>query len=250
MSTVNVGDAVVHVRLGGRGLPLVFVHGSGADHTLWNQQHSALERSYAVASLDLNGHGQSPQRAGEGLATYTEDVLAVMTGLQEPVFLLGHSLGGAIALNVALQKPRNLRAIGLIGTGAKLRVHPQILSLTATDFDSAIEFLLQWEFRGDTPAELRQWRRDQLRRNGQRALERDFATCDNFNVMDRLHEIEVPALVVCGRDDKLTPVKYSQYLKNQLPEAQFQIIEGAGHNVMLEQAKALNEAIDEFARAL
>ncbi len=250
MPTVNVGDTAVHVRLGGRGLPLVFVHGSGADHTLWNHQHAALEKSYAVASLDLNGHSQSPQREGEGLVTYTEDVLAVMADLEEPVFLLGHSLGGAIALNVALQKPRNLRAIGLIGTGAKLRVHPEILSLAATDFDSAIEFLLPWEFRDDAPEGLRQWRREQMRRNGQRALQRDFATCDGFNVMDRLSEIKVPALVVCGRDDKLTPVKYSQYLKDQLPEAQCKIIEGAGHNVMLEQPKALNDAIHEFAREL
>jgi pimeloyl-ACP methyl ester carboxylesterase len=250
MPTVNTGSVNIYYQQEGRGEALLFVHGSGADHTLWSQQHQALKNEYRVASLDLNGHGQSPRREGAGLATYTEDVLAVMEALQGPIVLLGHSLGGAVALNIALRQPKNLRAVGLIGTGAKLRVHPQILAAIATDFPSAIELLLNWEFREGTPQELREQRRAQMARNGQASLHRDFTTCDGFNVMDRLGEIRVPALIVCGRDDKLTPVKYSQYLKDQLREVRFEVIEAAGHNVMIEQPDALNRVIREFAREL
>jgi len=153
-------------------------------------------------------------------------------------------------LKIALRQPKNLRAIGLIGTGAKLRVHPQILATITTDFQSAIELLLDWEFRKDVPEELQEWRRAQMSRNGQAALHRDFTACDSFHVMDRLGEIRVPALTVCGRDDKLTPVKYSQYLKDHLREARFEVIAEAGHNVMVEQPEALNRVIREFAQEL
>jgi pimeloyl-ACP methyl ester carboxylesterase len=173
-----------------------------------------------------------------------------MEALGQPVFLLGHSLGGAIALRLALQKPKSLRAIGLIGTGAKLRVHPQILSTIATDFEAAIELLVAWEFQQGVPEELRQARREQIKSNGQAALLRDFTACHGFNVMDRLSEISVPALVVCGRDDKLTPVKYSQYLKDQIREAQLEIVDSSGHNVMLEQPEALSHLIRRFASKL
>lgn len=250
MAIARVGNVEVHFQSEGQGHPLLFVHGSGADHTLWRHQHQELRREYLVASLDLNGHGRSPRREGDGLTTYTEDVLAVMAEEKQPVFLLGHSLGGAIVLNTALQKPSNLRAIGLLGTGAKLRVQPQILSAIATDFEAAIELLVGWEFRAEAPEGLRQWGREQMRRNGQAVLLRDFTTCDEFNVMERLLEIKVPALVICGRDDKFTPVKYSQYLTNQLREARLEVIEGAGHNVMLEQPEACSRAIRDFAREL
>lgn len=250
MPTANVGGIEVYFQWGGRGQPLLFVHGSGADQTLWKHQHQALEGSHSVASLDLNGHGKSPRREGDGLTTYIQDTLAVMEALKEPVFLLGHSLGGAIVMSIALHKPKNLKAIGLIGTGAKLRVHPQILSKVATDFKDAVNVLLEWEFSQHAPMALHEWRREQILRNGQAALHRDLTTCDAFSAMDRLGEIDVPALVVCGRDDKLTPVKYSQYLKDQLRETRLEIMDGAGHDVMLEQPEALNHAIQEFAREL
>lgn len=250
MLTARVGSTEVYFQSEGQGHALLFVHGSGADHTLWRHQQQELHHEHFVVSLDLNGHGRSPRREGGGLTVYTEDVLAVMAVIEQPVFLLGHSLGGAIALNTALQKPKNLRAIGLLGTGAKLRVQPQILSTIATDFEAAIELLVRWEFRAEAPEGLLQWRSEQMRRNGQAVLLRDFTTCDEFNVMERLREIDVPALVICGQDDKLTPVKYSQYLKDQLHEARLEVIEGAGHNMMLEQPEALNRAIRDFAREL
>lgn len=249
MPIVKVNHAEIYFQLVGRGRPLLFVHGSGADHTLWGNQFQALKDDHTVAALDLNGHGRSQTREGDGLKVYTEDVQAVMEALKEPVFLLGHSLGGAIVLNVALQRPKNLRAIGLIGTGAKLRVHPQILSLVESDFTGAIELILSWAFKRP-PQEIYQKAREQMMRNGQEALKRDLLTCDAFNVMDRLSLIEVPALVICGRNDKLTPVKYSEYLRDNLRQARLEIIEGAGHMVMLEQPEELNRVILKFTREL
>jgi pimeloyl-ACP methyl ester carboxylesterase len=256
MPTVRVDDSEVYHAQAGEGPSLLFIHGSGGDHTLWGHQLSALRDRFTVAALDLNGHGRSPWREGanNALKLYTQDVLAVLNALAqetgEGVVLLGHSLGGAVALSVALQHPSNLRALGLIGTGAKLRVHPDILHLIDEDFEKAVDFILQWAFAPNPPAKLYERAKEQMLRNGQRALRRDFHACNAFDVMNRLGEIAVPTLVTVGREDRLTPVKYSEYLQQHIPGAILEVIEGAGHMVMLERPEALNDVIRRFMRAL
>jgi pimeloyl-ACP methyl ester carboxylesterase len=249
--TVRVQQTELYYAQAGQGQPaLLFVHGAGGDHTIWGEQLRELAPNFSVAALDLNGHGRSPAREGEGFQTYTEDVLAVLEALAMPTVVVGHSMGGAIALMVALQRPKNLVGLGLVGTGAKLRVHPQILELCQTDFERAIDFIVQWAFAEQSPPELRERACAQMRRNGAQALLRDFSSCNTFDVMARLSEIALPTLILCGRDDKLTPVKYSEYLQQNIPTAQLKIIEGAGHMVMLEQPKAVTQALREFCARL
>ena len=78
----------------------------------------------------------------------------------------------------------------------------------------------------------------------------DFKTCDEFNVTDRIGQIDLPALVVCGKDDTLTPPKYSEFLAEKIPSARLHLIERAGHMVMVEQPRLVGEAIREFAGTL
>jgi pimeloyl-ACP methyl ester carboxylesterase len=249
--TVRVQQTELYYAQAGQGQPaLLFIHGAGGDHTIWGEQLRELAPNFSVAALDLNGHGRSPAREGEVFQTYTEDVLAVLEALAMPTVVVGHSMGGAIALMVALQRPKNLVGLGLVGTGAKLRVHPQILELCQTDFERAIDFIVQWAFAEQSPPELRERACAQMRRNGAQALLRDFSSCNTFDVMARLSEIALPTLILCGRDDKLTPVKYSEYLQQNIPTAQLKIIEGAGHMVMLEQPKAVTQALREFCARL
>jgi len=249
--TVRVHQTELYYARAGQGQPaLLFIHGAGGDHTIWGEQLRELAQDFSVVALDLNGHGRSPAREGDGFQTYTEDVLAVLNALAMPMVIVGHSMGGAIALTVALQRPKNLVGLGLVGTGARLKVHPQILELCQTDFERAIDFIVQWAFADQSPRELRERARQQMRRNGADALFRDFSGCNTFDVMARLSEITLPTLILCGRDDKLTPVKYSEYLQQNIPNAQLKIIEGAGHMVMLEQPQAITQALREFCARL
>jgi len=234
----------------GSGKPLLFVHGSGADHMIWGHQLKGLSDEFRVVALDLNGHLKSAYREGDGLKTYSQDVLDVMADIGEPVLLLGHSLGGAVALNVALEHPQKLYALGLIGTGARLKVLPELLEMIENDFERACDMILEWEFHTTPPDEIMSAAREQIINNGQQALSRDFNTCNAFDVSSRLAEITLPTLVVCGREDKLTPVKYSEYFLNNIETASLEIIEQAGHNVMLERPDALNGAIRNYVQAL
>lgn len=251
MPTVKVHQTELYFAQAGQGKPaLLFVHGAGGDHTLWGQQLRELSKNFSVAALDLNGHGRSPARAGDGLTLYVEDVLAVLEALALPTVVIGHSMGGAIALTAALQRLRNLRGLGLVGTGARLKVHPQILELCQTNFEEAIELVVSWAFAEGASAELVQKAREQMRRNGPAALYRDFLSCSTFDVMSRLSEIPVPTIVICGREDKLTPLKYSEYLQKNIPNAQLHVIERAGHMVMLEQPEVVTTALKEFCMSL
>jgi len=165
MPTLRVDDAEVYYARTGSGEgegtkpPLLFVHGSGGDHTVWGHQLDALKGEFVVAALDLNGHGRSPWRDGpDALALYAQDALSVLNALAQEtgrdVVLMGHSLGGAVALTVALQKPTHLKALGLIGTGAKLKVHPDILRLIDEDFEGAVDLILRWAFAPEPAPEL------------------------------------------------------------------------------------------------
>jgi pimeloyl-ACP methyl ester carboxylesterase len=66
--------------------------------------------------------------------------------------------------------------------------------------------------------------------------------------MDHVHEIALPTLILCGEEDRMTPLKYSEYLRDRIPGARLVVIPRAGHMVMLEQPRAVNEAIAEFLR--
>ena len=253
MPTIEVDHGKLYFALSGRGgQEILLVHGSGGDHTVWSYQVKGLREGFSVAALDLNGHGRSTFREGDGLTTYTEDVLAVLERLSPKALLVGHSLGGALALNVALRHPEMIGGISLVGTGARLRVLPEILELVEVeeDFDRVIELILEWAFSDTSQPELVTKAREQMRANGQRALRRDLLTCDGFDVMGKLNQIEVPALIICGREDRLTPVKYAEYLRDRIPNATLKVIEGAGHMVMLERPAELNRAIEDFLRTL
>lgn len=247
MPTVEVDGQPVHYAKIGSGPALLFVHGSGGDHTVWGHQLQDLKDRFTVAALDLNGHGKSAHRDGDATATYVADVQAVVDHLDGPTIVLGHSLGGAVAQTLALQRPSNLRGIGLIGTGGKLRVHPDLLATIDRDLDEAAEVLAQWLFSEDVSDELREKARTQMSANGQSTLARDFRACDAFDVMDRLGEIDVPTLVVVGEGDRMTPVKYSEHLREAIPNAYLEVIDGAGHMVMLDRPDALNDAVAKFA---
>ncbi len=251
MPTIKVSHSELYCARAGQGRPaLLFIHGAGGDHTIWGEQLRELAQDFSVIALDLNGHGRSPAREGDGLQTYVEDVLAVLHAVSEPTVVIGHSMGGAIALTVALQRLKNLLGLGLVGTGAKLKVHPQILELCQSDFEKAVELVVSWAFSEQADPLLKDRSREQMLRNGQAALSRDFLSCSTFDVMSRLSEISVPTVVICGSEDKLTPVKYSEYLHKNIPNAQLRVIERAGHMVMLEQPHAVNSALREFCTRL
>ena len=234
---------------GGDGPPVCFVHGSGGSRDVWSAQHRLADRNPVVA-LDLSGHGDSDDvdaRAGYAtLSAYADDVLAVLEATDSRV-LAGNSLGGAVAMQLLIERDVDLDAAILAGTGARLGVLEDLLDWLANDFDRAIEFLHGPDrLFHDPDPELSEESTEQLRETGQAVTHRDFLTCHRFDVRDDLDRIDVPALAVYGEHDQLTPPWYHEYLADEIDDAWIAAIEDAAHLAMVEQPTAFNAAVTEF----
>jgi pimeloyl-ACP methyl ester carboxylesterase len=225
---------------------LVFIHGAGGSHLHWPPQLRRLAGANTYA-LDLPGHGQSEGQGRTSISAYADFVAAFLETLgPAKVILVGHSMGGATALDFALRYPERLAGLGLVGSGARLRVAPAILNGIRQDFEATVRLICDYAFSLDTPEQLKREGHRQMGQTHPDVLYGDFAACDAFDVIDRLGEIRCPTLAICGTADRLTPPKYSTYLRDNIPAAQLALIEGAGHMVMLEQPEAVSQAIVDF----
>lgn len=224
--------------------PLVFVHGAGGSHLEWNGQFAAFTDVANTIALDLPGHGRS---TGAGCATILDYAIAVREFLDalniECAVIAGISMGGAIAQMLALEFPERVAGLVLVGTGAKLRVAPQFLEGLKNDFENTARVLVENFYSRDAPALLQEKSFQQLRETGSVVTSNDFSACDAFDVCARISSITAPTLVVCGRDDKMTPVKYSEFLAQNISHTRLVVLENAGHMVMLEQPDAFNAAL-------
>jgi pimeloyl-ACP methyl ester carboxylesterase len=225
---------------------LVLIHGAGGSRLSWPAPLRRMPHT-AVYALDLPGHGRSPPPGRTAVDAYADDVQAFMATLElDDVVLVGHSMGGAIAQTLGLRGLPQLRGLVLIGTGARLRVTEEILDQILTDFESAVVTVTWYAWPPQAPQVLRAKGREMLVQIDPKVLHGDYVACDNFDVMDKLNDIEVPTLVMTGTADQLTPVKYGRYLAHHIPQAQFVPIEGGGHMVALEQPDEVAAAVTAF----
>ena len=235
----------------GDGPGVLYIHGAGGTHQVWTHQYTDTDTDGpTAAALDLSGHGDSDDvdvPAGpETLDAYADDVVAVCEATGATV-LCGNSMGGAIALWVALERDVTLDGLVLCDTGAKLAVAEAFSETLQADFDAAVELLHDPGTLFYDPADdLLELSKTGLRETGQAVTIRDFETCDVFDVRDRLDEIDVPALAIYGEHDPLTPPSYHEYLAEQLSACSLAELEDAAHMPMLERPSAFNERVRSF----
>jgi pimeloyl-ACP methyl ester carboxylesterase len=232
------------------GPPVVFVHGAGGTHQHWLYQVRDLPRSPTYA-VDLPGHGRSEGFGRDSVAAYGDWLIAFFdaAGLDRAV-VVGHSMGGAITQDVALRYADRIAGLGLVATGARLRVAPAILDGILVDKEAAVDLITDWAFGPEAPPEMVRLGRRQMGETQAEVLHGDFAACDAFDVRDRLGEIVAPALVLCGTKDRLTPSKYAIFMRDRIAGATLHLVEGAGHMVMVERPQAVVQALAGFLDTL
>ena len=221
-----------------------FIHGAGANPSVWHLQTVRFKDAVAV---ELPGHPN-----GSGLATVGEYASFVENKIRESGTaprVVGHSMGGAIAIELALRK-RELRALVLVGTGARLRVRPEFLAKVKENYEEAARVIASWSVSTSVDSVLvDRIARDLMSVKPEVTLG-DFMACDRFDMMDRVQEITCRTLVVCGEEDRMTPKKYSEYLHERIKNSELVMIPGAGHGVMLEKPREFNRALEAFFDSL
>ena len=233
----------------GEGPTVCYVHGAGGAHDVWVEQYGDREGPPAVA-VDLSGHGDSDDvdadAGAETLDAYADDVVAVCEATGASV-LCGNSMGGAVSLWVALERDLDVDALVLADTGAKLGVDDGFLESLDRNFESAVASLQAPDTLFHEPDDdLVEVSKRGLLETGRAVTLRDFRTCDAFDVRDRLGEIDVPALALCGEHDPMTPPRFHEYLAAELPDCEYVEIDDAAHMPMLERPDVFNDAVRSF----
>lgn len=219
----------VHVVRSGAGSPIVFLHGIGATSATWARCMALLQDRYEVVAFDLLGHGGSP--VPDDPAAYArdralDDVDDVLALLDAPAVLVGHSLGGYLALAHAATRPGVARGVVVLNTGPGFR----------------------------DPAKRDEWNarsRRNAHRFGVAPQVAEMNLQEDGVVMERLGEMEVPTLVLAGDDDRPEYAGAGQYLARKMPSCRFVSVPGGGHAMHEDShAEEVARLIDGFVRDL
>ncbi len=225
---------------------LIFIHGAGGSHLKWAKLMGKSLKGFTQLAVDLMGHGSSPGSPVEEVLAYATSIKEFLDtkGFPRPWVLAGHSMGGSIALQAALSYPDTVDGLILIGSGAKMPVNPTMLEqLAQGSFDTAF---LKIAYGRNIDPEVLSAELDNWSQVSQHQLYLDFKACNNYDVANQLGKIDIPVLILVGDQDKMTPVKSSQYLQENIKGSVIQIIPGAGHHLMLEKPDETISAISSF----
>ena len=223
---------------------LILLHGAGGNHQLWGYAIRSIKGGNVYA-LDLPGHGRSSGTGRWSIADYAAFVISFMDTLQlEGAIVAGHSMGGAIALEMVLHYPQRVSGLVLIATGARLRVMPAILNGTLSDPENTIKLICGYAYSPSAPPQLVHQGQRQMLKVAPQTIHDDFAACNAFDVTDRLTEVHCPTLVICGTEDTLTPKKYAVFLADRIAGAKLKLVHAAGHMVIIEKPDIVAAAIE------
>jgi pimeloyl-ACP methyl ester carboxylesterase len=245
----------------GQGEPLLFLNGLSGDRLYWRGQLRAFGKDYRCLAVDNRDVGQSsyatePYTIGD----LAGDVVEMLNQLGlPPAHVVGLSLGGAIAQEVALAAPERVKSLVLMDTLARaddwfrgtLRAF-ELIRRQVADTGEFFDAILPWWVspRFFDESDRVSWLRALLRQNPHpQRLEgflRQLAALTQHDAQDRLREISCPVLVLVGEDDGVAPVRYSRQLRELIPHAEFVVLPGVGHAPPLEAASLFNARLAEF----
>lgn len=233
---------------------VVLLHGAGMDHTVWRglSRHLA-NHGRQVLAPDLPGHGRS---GGPPLGTIDEMACWVRALLDErgikTTTIIGHSLGGLVALRVAAGSGGLIDNLIMIGSGAQLEVHPELQQAADVGDRRAVELILSWSFGADGrvggrtdpgTSSLVTCRR--VLENGIGVLGQDLRACSEYLAGEEdAGQIDAPCLVVSGSEDRMVRPAKSARLAGILKNARYELVLGGGHMLMVQQPDRVRRLVD------
>ena len=233
-------------------LPVILLHGTGSSHLGWPAEVRRLAGQRVIA-LDLPGHGRSGGVGLQSIGAYADKVVEFLSdlGLYYAV-LVGHSMGGAIALDIALRYPSYAAGLGLISTGAFLGIDQNLLDAFANAYTlkAALHTFQQRAFAPQTSPAVIENYLQLMRATRASVLASDWRACAKFDQRSEVSQISAPAWVIAGLEDRLTPVAYAHFLAGSLPASRLDLIANAGHLVPQEQPERVVQSLQQFLMAL
>lgn len=247
--TQLVDGTPVHYVEGGRGEPIVLLHGWGAEIASFGQLPAFLSERFRVVAVDLPGFGESPlPRRPWGTADYAGCVVGLIEKLGlGPCTLVGHSFGGQIGMYLAATRPELVRKLVLVDSAGIRGRHDLRYTLRVYAYKAARLVLslpigerCRERFLGSVRARLGS---TDYHAAASPILRATLVTIVNEDQQERLPRIKAPTLLVWGSEDKDTPVAEARIIERLIPDAGLVLFEGAGHFSYLDR-------FDQFCRVV
>jgi pimeloyl-ACP methyl ester carboxylesterase len=256
---LTVGGKEVRAGTGGRdfdpSLPaMIFLHGAGMDHSVWVLHARAFaHHGFAVLAPDLPGHGRSVGPALNSIVTLADWTAALLDAAGVTAArLIGHSMGSLVALEMAARHPEKVTALSLIATAAPMRVSDELLGAAKANDHAAIDMISLWGYGQravlggcDAPG---LW----MLGGAERLLERaqsgvlfaDLSACNDYkDALNAAAKVAVPAAVILGGRDMMTPPKGGKAVAAALTDCRLTVLEDSGHMLMSERPNEVLKAL-------
>lgn len=264
--TVTLADGMqlFSVQAGRGRPPLVFLHGLGGSQSTWQEVLPAFAERHRVCALDLPGHGASDKPSPDvvdyslpGIARMVAEALDILH--LTPAVLIGHSLGGAVALSIALERLDAVSGLVLVDSlGLGEEINPELLDRIEAEpslessrgllelffhdprhvVQSGVEDAYRQRLSPGAGEALRAVAAGSMSRNGQ-----------HTGLPARLPNVSVPALILWGGEDRVIPASHASAAADTLPAAQVEVLDGVGHVPQLEAADSFVQAVERFLAA-
>lgn len=239
-----------------RGRKLILLHAAGSNGHSWHYQYDHLGNRHSPIAPDLPGHGRSS--GVEGLRTiqdYADFVAAFMDQLKiDSAVIAGRSMGGAIAMDLALRHPGRVQALVLIATAAKFNIpKDRIDGWHAVTMGRAPQPFTNDGYSPKTIAErpeiIREGWGEQIRTDP-RVRWGDMVACSQVDLREQIARIDKPALILAGADDVVTPPADAEFMNGCIKGSRLQVMADAAHNLTTEKPGEVNTALEDFLAEL
>jgi 3-oxoadipate enol-lactonase len=261
MPEQSCNGVTLHYAVTGQGPPLVFLNGLAGDHLYWMGQVRAFADQFHCLALDNRDAGQSSYATQPyTIADLAEDVAGLLQALNQPAaHVVGLSLGGMIAQELALRHPERVQSLFLVGTLAQadewfnsMLTAFSLIRRQVADSRAFFEAVLPWlvSHRFFEVPERVEWLRALFRQNPHpQQLDgfcRQFEAIRQHQTLERLPAIRCPVLVAVGEDDLIAPPRYARQLVERLPQARLEVMTGVGHAPPIEAPRIFNQLLRVF----
>lgn len=256
MPTLQVNGIGLYYEITGQGPPLLFIHGLGSSSQDWEEQMSFFSNDYNVITVDVRGHGKSDKPEGPySIQLFAEDIAAFVQTLDvAPVHIVGISMGGMIAFQLAVSCPELLKSMTIVNSGPEMSAHSfkdriqifqRLIIFRLFSMRKIGEVIGGRLFPGEDQHELRSMMIERWAKNDKKAYMNSFKALLGWSVAEHIGEINCPTLVITA-DKDYTPVSSKEAYVSQMFNAQLVIIRDSRHATPLDQTEEFNNTLAAF----
>lgn len=256
MPILPLDDVDLYYEVIGEGQPLLLIHGLGSSSRDWQEQVGTFASRYQIILFDVRGHGKSSKPPGPySVPLFAADTAKLLKSLGiGPVHVVGISMGGMIAFQLAVSEPEMVRSLTIVNSSPELvvrtlkermQVWQRFLIVRLLGMRKMGQVLSKRLFPKPEQEEMRAIFVERWAENDVRAYLEAMRALVGWSVADRIKDIDCPTLVIAS-DEDYTPVAEKEAYVEQIKGAELVVIEDARHAVTVEQVEQFNAAVEAF----